>query len=176
MIPFVIKTDLDAVKHVADSIKNAATWPQFVIEAQRFDIKHWIGDALLNEIDEQLSASPPSLSVANTALMDGGSYVYQSQTYLFGGLKLCIIYYAFARFVNRNPYNFTAAGITVKDTDFSTPASDKAIQRIVTEATLMAASLKDEVVLFLRRNSSLYPLYKCHRSNGQPRTFFVIGD
>ncbi len=176
MIPFVTKSDLDAVKHVADSVKNVATWPQFVIEAQRFDTKHWIGDALLNEIDSQLSASPADLSVANQKLMDGGSYTYQNQTYLFGGLKLCIIYYAFARFVNRNPYNFTAAGVTVKDTDFSTPASDKAIQRIVTEATLMAAALKDETVLFLRRNSANYPLYKCHRSNGQPRTFFVIGD
>ncbi len=176
MIPFVTKSDLDVVKHVADSVKNVATWPQFVIEAQRFDVKHWIGDALLNDIDSELSASPAELSTANQKLMDGGSYTYQNQTYLFGGLKLCIIYYAFARFVNRNPYNFTAAGITVKDTDFSTPASDKAIQRIVTEATLMAASLKDETVLFLRRNASTYPLYKCHRSNGQPRTFFVIGD
>jgi hypothetical protein len=94
MIPFVTKPDLDVVKHVADSVKNTATWPQFVIEAQRFDVKHWIGDALLNEIDSQLSTSPGELSVANQKLMDGGSYTYQNKTYLFGGLKLCIIYYA----------------------------------------------------------------------------------
>jgi hypothetical protein len=176
MIPFVTKTDLDVVKHVADSTKNNATWPQFVVEAQIFDVKHWIGDALLNEINEQLSASPENPTDANIALLNGGSYVYQGETYLFGGLKLCIIYYAFSRFANRNPYNFTAAGITVKDTEFSTPASDKAIQRIVTESMLMATSLRDEIVLFLRRNASTYPLYKCRRSSGQPRTFFVIGD
>lgn len=175
MIPFVTKTDLDAVKYIADSVRNTATWPQFVMEAQRFDVKHWLGDALLNEIDTQLLASPPELSAANQTLMDGGSYVYQNQTYIFGGLKLAIIYYAFARFANRNMFNFTAVGVTVKDTDFSTPASDKAIQRIVTEAALTATAVKDECELFLRRNSTTYPLYKC-RNNGRPRTFYVIGD
>lgn len=180
MIPFVNKTDLDAVKYIADSTRNNATWLQFVIEAQQLDVKHWIGDGLMNELDEQiqsLTASPAgTITPANLALLNGGKYTYQSKTYLFQGLKAAIIYYAFARFANRNPFNFTAAGVTVKDTDFSTPASDKSIQRIVTEAILTAASIKDETVLFLRRNSSSYPLYKCSNSTGRPRTFFVIGD
>jgi hypothetical protein len=95
---------------------------------------------------------------------------------MFGGLKAAIIYYAFARFTSRSIYNYTQAGLTVKVSEFSTPASDKAVQRLATEAMLTASSFKDEIVLFLRRNSTTYPLFKCSTSNGRPRTFLVIGD
>jgi hypothetical protein len=176
MNAFVTKSDLDSFKYVADSVKNAASWVQFVSEAQLLDVKHWLGDALLNEIDEQLSSSPESLSAANELLLSGGKYTYQGKTYLFQGLKAAIIYYAFSRFTSRTPYNYTQQGITVKESDFSAPASDKALQRLTTEALLTATSIKEETQLFLRRNSASYPLFKCSLSNGRPRTFYVIGD
>lgn len=176
MTPLVTKTDLDSYKYVAESVKNSTTWPQFVSEAQMLDVKSWLGDGLLNELITQANTSPTSFSAFNTTLLDGGSYTYQSKTYLFQGLKAVIMYYAFARFSSRQPYNYTAAGITVKDTDFSTPASDKAVQRLSTEALLTAASLKDEVLIYLRRNASSYPLFNCRGTAGRPRTFFVIGD
>ncbi len=176
MIALVTKADLDGYKYIADSVKNAAVWPQFVSEAQQLDVKVWLGDGLLNEIITQASTSPESISTANAVLLNGGSYVYQTKSYLFQGLKACIMYYAFARFTSRQPYNYTQAGLTVKDTEYSTPASDKAVQRLSTEAMLTAASIKDEVQLFLRRNASTYPLYRCSNGNGRPRTFFVIGD
>lgn len=176
MIPFVTKSHLDLYKSVADSVRNSTIWPQYVTESQMLDVKSWIGDQLMNEIDEQLQTSPESLSVANSLLLDGGVYTYQSKKYIFMGLRAAIVYYAFKRFISRSSVNFTAAGITIKDTDFSTPASDKTIQRIATETLLTATSIKEETILFLRRNSANYPLYKCSKSNGQPRTFWVIGD
>jgi hypothetical protein len=176
MTPLVTKADLDNYKYVADSVKNATAWPHFVSEAQQLDVKRWLGDALLAELITQAETSPESLSALNETLLNGGTYLYQTKTYLFQGLKACIMYYAFARFTSRQPYNYTAAGITVKDTDFSTPASDKAVQRLATEALLTASSLKDEVILYLRRNASNYPLFKCSNTAGRPRTFFVIGD
>lgn len=176
MTPLVTKADLDNYKYVADSVKNAAAWPQFVSEAQLLDVKVWLGDGLLNELIEQSETSPESLTTLNETLLNGGTYTYQSKKYIFQGLKATIMYYAFARFTSRQPYNYTAAGITVKDTDFSTQASDKAVQRLATEAMLTAASLRDEVVLYLRRNASNYPLFRCSSKGDRPRTFFVIGD
>jgi hypothetical protein len=176
MTPLVTIADLAAYKHIADSVKNSIVWPQFVIEAQLFDVKAWLGDALLAEIMDEAQTSPPSLSDKNKALLDGGKYTYSNRTAYFQGLRACIMYYAFGRYTSRQPFNYTAAGITVKDTDFSTPASDKAVQRLATEATLMGASIKDEIVLYLRRNSKDYPLLKCTRTGGQARTFNVIGD
>jgi hypothetical protein len=180
MISLVIKADLDQYKYIADSVKNSVSWPQFVSEAQLFDIKPWLSDALLNEIITQASTLPITISVANQTLLDGGTYTYQTRTYLFQGLKACIIYYAFARFTNRTSINFTAAGVVVKDSDFSTPASDKQIQRIETEARLTADAIKCEIIAYLNRNYTLYPLWAdhcgCRSSCSDNRPFQVWGD
>lgn len=181
MISLVTKADLDNYKYIADSVKNSVSWGQFVSEAQLLDVKTWLSDALLYEIIIQASTSPTSFSVANEKLLNGGSYVYQSRRYLFQGLKACILYYAFARFTNRTAFNYTAAGIVLKDSDLSTPITDKQMQRLETEARLTADALKCEVVLYLDRNYSLYPLWSsstcsCSGSCSGNRQFKVIGD
>ena len=132
MIVLVTKENLDDYKYVADSVKNSVSWPQFVSEAQLLGVKGWLGDALLNELITQYEDD--SLTDLNTKLLDGGTYTYGYDTYMFQGLRACIIYYAFSRFTNRSSVVYTAAGIVVKDSDFSTPASDKTIQRMTTES------------------------------------------
>ena len=182
MINLVTKADLDNYKYVADSVKNTDSWPQFVSEAQLLDIKVQISDALLNELTVQAATLPTTFSAANVALLNGGSYVYQERTYLFQGLKAAIIYYAFGRFTNRTPYNYTAAGIVVKESDLSDPVSDKVIQRLETEARLTADAIMCEVILFLNRNYLLYPLwadfFRCTGNfcNDKRGVFRVIGD
>jgi hypothetical protein len=177
MQPLVTKSDLSDYKYVADSVKNIAVWPQYVSEAQLFDVRPWLGDALLNEIVTQANTSPDSLTALNDKLLDGGTYVFEDTTFMFQGLKAAIIYYAFARFTSKSSYNYTQAGITVKDSDLSTPASDKAIQRLQTENYLMAEAIKDDILLYLRRNSSDYPLFNCYNKRSRrPGTFYAVGD
>jgi hypothetical protein len=182
MIGLVTKADLDKYKYIADSVKNSTSWSQFVSEAQMLDVKFWISDGLLNELIVQASTLPTTISAANQLLLDGGSYVYQTHTYLFQGLKAAIIYYAFARFTNRTAFNYTAAGIVVKESDLSTPISDKVMQRLETEARLTAEAIKCEVIAFLNRNHASYPLWadhacgcgaSCEDNRG---VFKVIGD
>jgi hypothetical protein len=179
MTVFVTKADLDKYKYIADSVKNSVSWPQFVSEAQLLDIKNWITDALLIELENETLVPPYSL--ANQILMDGGTYVYQSKAYLFQGLKACIIYYAFARFTNRTAFNYTAAGIVIKDSDLSTPITDKQMQRLETEARLTADAIKCEIITYLNRNYTLYPLWadkacSCGSSCSDSRPFIVMGD
>jgi hypothetical protein len=178
MIPLVTLADLNNYKYVADSVRNAATWPQFVSEAQLLDVKLWLGDNLLYEIVTQLSSSPESLSDKNKLILDGGTYTHQTKTFIFQGLKAAIIYYAFARFTNRTPYNYTAAGIVIKDSDLSTPVSDKIVQRLHDEARLTAEAIRDELVLYLNRNYKDYPLWQCigRRMPGRQSTFRVVGE
>jgi hypothetical protein len=179
MIALVNKADLDGYKYVADSVKNSTSWPQFVSEAQLLDIKSWLGDALFCELEDQ--ATTPPYSVENTALLNGGKYTYLSQTYRFQGLKSAIIYYAFARFTNRTAFNYTAAGIVIKDSDLSTPITDKQMQRLETEARLTADAIKCEIITYLNRNHTLYPLWGnqgcgCGASCSDNRPFTVLGD
>lgn len=175
----VTKADLDGYKYVAESVKNATSWAQFVSEAQLLDVKAWLGDPLLMELINQKTAD--TLTVLNNTLLNGGSYTYGSYAYYFQGLKACIIYYAFARFTNRTSFNYTAAGIVVKESDFSTPVSDKVMQRLETEARLTAEALKCEVVTYLNRNSDDYPLWNawyknCSSRCADNRPFRVVGD
>jgi len=179
MIALVTKADLDNFKYIADSIKNATTWPQFVSEAQILDIKSWLTDALLLEIVGQASTLPTTISVNNQKLLDGGIYTYLSKTYYFQGLKACILYYAFARFTNRTSFNYTAAGVVLKDSDFSTPATTKDIQRLETEARLTADAIKCEIITFLNRKYADYPLWAssgCGSRCSDNRPFRVIGE
>jgi hypothetical protein len=176
MIQLITKSDLDVFKHVADSVRNSAIWPQFVNEAQLFDLKSWLGDALLSELLTQAEES--ELSANNVILLSGGTYLYQDKTYLFQGLKACIVYYAFARFTNRSPFNYTSVGIVTKDSDLSTPVSDKVVQRLETESRLMGDSIREETILFLNRNHTLYPLWtsSCTRNFQRRPTFEVLGE
>jgi hypothetical protein len=176
MTGLVSKADVDEYKYIADSIRNSTIWPQFVSEAQLLDVKAWLGDALLLELVAECEAC--SYSTENEKLLAGGSYTYGSDTYYFQGLRACIIYYAFARFVNRSSVNFTAAGVVIKDSDFSTPATSKDIQRIETEARLTADAIKCEIITFLNRNSDDYPLWSgCSVKNcSNSRPFIVLGD
>lgn len=181
MLPLVDLEDLQDYKYVASSVKNSASWPQFVSEAQMFDVKNWLGDALLLELVSQASTSPQSFTAANQALLDGGEYTHGTHKYHFQGLRAAILYYAFARFTNRTPFNYTAAGIVIKDSDLSTPASTKDIQRLETEARLMAESIKCEVITYLNRNYLTYPYWGdsayCSRVRcSDNRPFTVIGD
>jgi len=179
MYPLVSKSDLDNYKYVADSIKNSTSWPQFVSEAQMFDVKNWLGDGLLVEIIGQAEVSPQIISAENDLLLDGGTYIHCGRTYHFQGLKAAIIYYAFARFTNRQSINYTSAGIVIKESDFSQPASDKMVQRLETEARLMAEAIRDEVITFLNRNHESYPLWRrCGGAVGdaRTRTFKILGD
>ena len=180
MTALVTKTDLDGYKYVADSVKNSTSWPQFVSEAQLLDVKLQIGDPLFNELETQFIAG--TLTADNDTLLDGGTYTYLTYTYMFQGLKAAIIYYAFARFTNRTPFNYTAAGIVVKESDFSTPVTDKVVQRLETEARLTADAIMCEVILYLNRNYLLYPLwasfFRCSGKfcNDDRGVFKVIGD
>lgn len=176
MEALVTLNDLLGYKYISDSIRNSAIWPQFVIEAQLLDIKPFIGDPLLSEINDQASTSPTSFTVLNKTLLDGGRYTYDSKSYLFQGLKACIIYYAFARFESKGMYNHTAMGIVVKASDYSDPASDKAIQRLSTENTMIADAIRDELILYLTRNYTLYPLFESCYIRKQNRTWQIIGD
>lgn len=181
MIALVTKADIDNYKYIADSIKNHTSWFQFVSEAQLLDVKVWLTDALLLEIIGQASTLPTTISVNNQKLLDGGAYIYNSRAYYFQGLKACIMYYAFARFTNRTSFNYTAAGIVVKDSDLSTPATTKDIQRLETEARLTADAIKCEIIIYLDRNHALYPLWAnkacgCGSICSNNRPFMVLGD
>jgi hypothetical protein len=68
----------------------------------------------------------------------------------------------------------------VKDSDLSTPISDKIMQRLETESRLNADAIQCEIITFLNRNYTNYPLWRnqgvCGSSCGSNGRTQLIGD
>lgn len=170
----VVKSDFAPYKYFANSIKSEQSLDQAIQEAQLFDIKKWLGDALLNEICSQADDSPPSLTTLNSFLLDGGNYIYQNDTYSLTGLKTCIIYYSIARYVKFDSVKFTATGVVKKEDIYSQPVDDKTLQSISHNEWEKAEALRLEIIEYLNRFSNSYPLWNC-RNKKRNVKFHSVG-
>lgn len=163
MINLISKSDFSPYKYIANSIKNEQSLDQCIQEAQLFDIKKWLGDALLKELCDQSATSPESLTTINELLLNGGEYTYNDNTYTFTGLKACLIYYTIARYVKYDSIKFTMGGIVKKEDIYSQPVDDKTIQSLSHNEYEKAEALRIEIIEYLNRFDDSYPLWNCTR-------------
>jgi hypothetical protein len=173
MKPLLNKTNLGRFRYISDAIKSDSQLDQCITEAQIFDVKKWLGDALLYELVSQYESN--NLTALNNTLLEGGNYTVDSTTYTFSGLRACIIYYAWARYIKRDSIKFTATGVVKKDADFSEPATLKELQMLSADATASGDALKLEIMDYLNRKSTDYPLWNC-RSKTRTKTFKIVGE
>ena len=134
-------------------------------EAQEFDLRPILGDALYLDLLTDFEASP-SLATYNE-LFNGCTYTYSGNTYQHDGLKAMLCYYAYARFLNNSNTNSTAFGVVIKNNNDSEPVSEKTLSRLVGQALNGAKIFENRTLDYLRRNSADYPLYKCYAENKQ---------
>jgi hypothetical protein len=157
---------------MAASINNDNLLDQCVYESMLYDIQSFLGPALFYEIASQIESD--TLTTLNTALLDGSTYTYNSQTISFQGIKAALCLYAFARYTRRSGIHFTATGPVTKESDFSEPISEKTRQRLSSDDTNLADALKLEVIDYLNRTAASYPLWTC-RVKKRTSTFRAIG-
>lgn len=158
---------------ISDKFESEPLLLKCIHEAQLFDVKKWLGDSLLNELSTQFDAN--TLTTLNNTLLDGGSYTYDENTYFFSGLKDCIAYFTWARFIKTDAFKFTATGIVKKNDTLSEPASNKDLQMLSGDALSSADALKLDVIDYLNRNKVSYPLWNC-RSKRRIPTFKIVGE
>lgn len=151
-------TQLQGFKSICSNIDQAKSLEPYIKEAQMFDLRPFLGDALYADLLADYEASP-SLQKYD-ALYTGGSYSHAGYTYENPGLVPVLAYYTYARYVANANSISTRTGIMVKKNDFSDPASDKTIARLVDQARSGARSYLDQVELFMIRNSKDYPLWR----------------
>jgi len=169
---WVIKTDFGKFRYMAASINNDALLDQCVYEAMLYDIQKFLGPALFYEISNQVDTD--TLTALNNVLLEGTTYTYNEQTISFQGIKAALCLYSFARYTKRTGVHYTATGVVNKTSDFSEPISDKTRQRLSSDDINLADALKLEVIDYLNRNASDYPLWSC-RIKKRTSTFRSIG-
>lgn len=170
---WIEKIDFHEVRYLAASVKSDQLLNQCVTEAMIFDVQPFLGSPLFLELASQFDAK--TLTGLNAKLLDGGTYAYYDKTYLFQGLKKCLMYYAFARYTKRDGVKYTASGPVIKDDDLSEPIPDKTRVRVANEDYELAGALRAEVIQYLNCLQDSYPLW-CMKPAKSNARFHLIGD
>lgn len=90
MQPLITRSDIAQYRQVSKT-PNDDKLNEMIIDAQMLDVAPLLGEKLFNKI----MASPSDY----TTLMSGGTYVKDGVTYTNYGLKIVIVYFAYARYV-----------------------------------------------------------------------------
>ena len=151
-------------------ITDPAKFQRAIREAQQFDLRPLLGDALyyelVNNYNPDDSGGPDDKYLK---LVDGEQYQdSQDQTIIFSGLRMVIKYYAYARLISGQQINVTSHSVTRKLSDYSEPVDGKTIAMEVSSARNGAASYWDEAKKYLNAKAADFPLWKC--THKAPRT------
>ncbi len=128
-----------------------------VEEAQMFDIKPVLGDALFYDMMENLTVAK------YVNLLNGEAYTPTGATspIRFSGLKIVLKYYAYARYLVLDGTKSTNSGHVRKILENSERISGTQITQMVAQARSGAKVYEDEMVKYLNNYSTTYPLWGC---------------
>lgn len=151
--------DIQVYKEISNNTDVTKKVDTYIIEAQEFDLRRVMGDELyLDFIDKRENGWAEKEEYKT--LFDGGNYTYQGRTFSFAGLKAVLVYYAYARIIPNLNDQVTAFGLVNKTNEFSSRSEDKIIQRKVAQAISGAEVYQRQMIDYLNRNKSSFPLWK----------------
>lgn len=165
-------------KGITLNLNTAKQLDPYIQEAEEFDIRPFLGEQLYIDFLEDFESSPSLQNTYYADLYNGSTYTYQGDKYKHEGLIAVMAYRVWARFVNYQNVNSTKYGIVKKTNDFSEPASDKTISRIVGQAQSGAVMYQERVKLYLDHHSDNIPKWKCSnkRKGGSIRLTAIGGN
>ena len=153
-------SDIQALKPISSNVNEIKALKPFILEAQEFDLRPFLGDAFYLALIDDFNASP-SLSTYSD-LFNGVTYVYNSDTYQHDGLKAMLVYYTYARYLNNSQSIVTPNGVVSKLNNNSERISEKELARLVNQATSGAKVYENRVYDYLLRNNTTYTLWECY--------------
>jgi len=95
----------------------------------------------------------------NAKLLDGGTYVYNSVTYFYEGLKYVLAYFAYARYVKISSKKDTATGFVSKQFEDSRQINISKELNLHKDFIKIAFKYWEECQKFLSANSSEFSYY-----------------
>lgn len=159
----ITKTDVQQYFQVTNTSYNEP-FDQYIIQAQIDDVAFLLGEKLFNDVMQ----NPGSYA----SLLDGGSYMYNSETYYNYGLKAVISYYTYARYVYFGNIVSTSFGMVEKNHQDSRPVNDKEKKERYTKNRESAFNIWKSVENYLiRTENQLYCDNLCLR---EPNHSFKI--
>jgi hypothetical protein len=144
-------------KQLTSNITEAKQLTPYIDEAQEFDLRSFLGDELYIDLVADYEASPSLETYSD--LYNGSTYTYSGKTYKHEGIVPVLVYYAYSRYLANSSVHSTKYGMVQKTNEFSQPASEKTLSRLIAQAKSGAFVYQNRVKLFLSHNASSYPLW-----------------
>jgi len=150
-------TDFAGIKTINLNQKQERQLDPYIAEAQKFDAKQLLGPAFYqNIIDNPLIAD-------NVTLLDGGTYNdNEGNPVSFEGLKVMLVYFAFARYIGGKNVQDTPFGFVNKQGEKSDQIDSASISREAKASVSAGFAVWNEIKDFLNAqvNVNKYPLWK----------------
>lgn len=158
-------SDQQSIKPVSDNYPQAQ-WTKLANEVQVQDLQKILGFDFYQDIIQNPA------STANAALINGGTYEYNSVTYTYAGLKYVLAYLIFAQYIRHSPIKDTYGGFVKKQFEDSRETTKGEQGNLHLDYRKIAFHYWEECACFLKANSADYPYYytdppsrSCWKSN-----------
>ena len=155
MTKLITIQDIVEFKPMSMNTNVAKALDPYIIEAQEFDLKPFLGDpfylAILNDATTFDTYSD---------IWNGQEYQYNGYTYAHNGLKSVLIYQAYARYLVNANSTETPFGVVAKRNEFSDQIDTKALSMKIQQARAGAKAYQQQVEDYLNRNLNDFPLWR----------------
>lgn len=147
----ISRDDIVEYRSISANLNTTKKLSPYILEAQEVDIKNLLGNALYNSLIQDYEASPSLATYSD--LFNGSSWECESKTYYHRGIKVVLIYFAYARYLINSPFESTAFGTVVKKDQYSEVQDQKSIQRNYEDTINLALSFWQDVKKYLDQSS-----------------------
>lgn len=148
-------SDIQEFKAISENINTFSDLVPFILEAQDFELRPFLGDGMYRDLINDFNDSP-SLSVFGD-LFNGQVFQIAGIDYEHKGLKSILVYHSYARYAANANIKSTASGFMHKTSQYSEKADLATISRIIKEARTGATSHEDRVRRYLQHNFNEFP-------------------
>lgn len=154
LVKIIAKADFEYHLQIAANMDYDRMMEPHVLNAQLYDLRPVIGDALYVDMVKNRASAPYDDLIA------GGEYTYNGIDYFFQGIKKPLVHFAYARYCMRNGAQDTASGLRRKlDQQWSDPLPmQEATKEAEYHRQLAVASLAD-CITYIKRNIEDFPLF-----------------
>lgn len=156
-----------AIKKI--SANNQAKYDQLAAEVEENELRSLLGVLLLQDLQNNPD------SVANTALLNGGTYTSGSNTIRFKGVRYILAYLNYSRYIGESFVNDTFTGMVQKTRPDAELLSEGTMKRLQAENRQIAMAEWELTQGFLTANATTYTLWNCSgtRKPFTPRIYGV---
>lgn len=156
VIPILLtKEDIQEYKTLTNNIDESERLFPHIREAQKFDLQPLLGKQLYFDFIKNVA------DANYQDLLNGVEYQDEDDvTVMFEGVKPVLVYYAYARLIQRYASDVTRYGVVKKFTEESEHATQKEVQELVNNARSGAIAYHPDLFDYLDKHKDDFPLWK----------------